>query len=203
MCRVNKKIMGKSETKYNNTALKMHQALFELLETHDFQQITIKQITEKAGVNRCTFYAHYENTYELLEDTQKTFVKDFFNQYAELGLTANQVKDLSKEESNFITVKYLLPYLSFIKENKKIYKVYMQNLSVFKSEGVFQAMLKHVFIPIYEKNGVTDTTIITYLANYYLMGITSIIMRWLERDCIDDIHLICEIIMIATNTPAK
>ncbi len=195
--------MGKAETKYNNTALKMHQALFDLLETHDFQQITIKQITEKAGVNRCTFYAHYENTYDLLEDTQKTFIQNFFSQYDDFGLTANQIKDLSKEESNFITVKYLLPYLSFIKENKKIYKVYMQNLSVFKSEGVFQAMLKHVFIPIYEKNGITDTTIITYLANYYLMGITSIIMRWLERDCIDDIRLICEIIMIATNNPAK
>ncbi len=199
MCRVNKKIMGKAETKYNNTALKMHQALFDLLETNDFQQITIKQITEKAGVNRCTFYAHYENTYDLLEDTQKTFIQNFFSNYDEFGLQAHQVKNLSKEESNFITVEYLLPYLSFVKENKKIYKVYMKNLSVFKSEEVFQSLLKHVFIPVYEKNGITDKTIITYLANYYLMGITSIIMRWLERDCVDDIRLICEIIMIATN----
>ncbi len=192
--------MDRAQSKFHNTTLKMHKALFDLLETYEFSEITIKQITEKAGINRCTFYAHYENTYELLEDTQKTFIKDFFGKYDNLGLTANQVKDLSKEESNFITVEYLLPYLSFVKENKKIYKVYMQNLSVFKSEGVFQAMLKYVFIPIYEKNGITDKTIITYLANYYLMGITSIIMRWLERDCMDDIHLICEIIMIATNS---
>ncbi len=188
--------MDRAQSKFHNTTLKMHKALFDLLETYEFSQITIKQITEKAGINRCTFYAHYENTYELLEDTQKTFIQSFFSNY---DLQATQVKDLSIEESNFITVKYLLPCLTFVQANKKIFKIYMDNLNIFQSEELFQTLLKNVFIPIYAKHGITDKTIIAYLANYYLMGITSIIMRWLERDCIDDIHLICEIIMIATN----
>ncbi len=190
--------MDRAQSKFHNTALKMHKALFDLLETYEFSQITIKQITEKAGINRCTFYAHYENTYELLEDTQKTFIQSFFGNY---DVPERQVKDLNIEKSNFITVKYLLPYLTFVQENKKIFKIYMDNLNVFKSEELFQSLLKDVFIPIYEKHGIADKTVITYLANYYLMGITSIIMGWLGRDCIDDIHLICEIIMFCVNNP--
>ena len=52
--------MNKSESKYYNTALLMDEALLLLLEKKDYDYITIKEICEKAGVNRSTFYLHYE-----------------------------------------------------------------------------------------------------------------------------------------------
>ncbi|MDE6707509.1 MAG: TetR/AcrR family transcriptional regulator, partial [Oscillospiraceae bacterium] len=61
--------MNKSESKYFNTALKMNQALLAILEKKDFEYITIKEICEKAGVNRSTFYLHYQNTRELLDES--------------------------------------------------------------------------------------------------------------------------------------
>ena len=33
--------------------------------------ITVKEICEKAGVNRSTFYLHYENTTDLLQETTR------------------------------------------------------------------------------------------------------------------------------------
>ena len=48
--------MNKSESKYYNTAVLMDEALLLLLETKDFDFITIKEICKKAGVNRSTFY---------------------------------------------------------------------------------------------------------------------------------------------------
>lgn len=56
--------MNKSESKYFNTSLLMDEALILLLEKKDFEYITIKEICEKAGVNRSTFYIHYENTFD-------------------------------------------------------------------------------------------------------------------------------------------
>lgn len=52
--------MNKSESKYFNTALLMDAALLTLLEGKDLEYITVKEICEKAGVNRSTFYLHYE-----------------------------------------------------------------------------------------------------------------------------------------------
>ena len=50
--------MNKNESKYFSTAIKMDEALIALLEKKDFSYITVKEICEKAGVNRSTFYLH-------------------------------------------------------------------------------------------------------------------------------------------------
>lgn len=192
--------MDKAESKFHNTALKMHQALFELLETYEFQQITIKQITEKAGVNRSTFYAHYENTYELLEDTQKTLLNDFFSKQQPLP---QEIENLRLEESNFISAKYIIPCLEFIKENRKIFKVYMNNLNIFQTDSLYQNMLVNVITPIYAKYEIINELVIDYCAKYYLTGMSAIISGWLARDCMDDIYFICEIFILCVNNPNK
>ena len=61
--------MNKNESKYFNTAKKMDEALITLLEKKDFEYITIKEICYIAGVNRSTFYLHYSNTFDLLQET--------------------------------------------------------------------------------------------------------------------------------------
>ncbi len=38
----------------------MDKAFLDLLQRKDFSFITVKEICEKAGVNRSTFYLHYE-----------------------------------------------------------------------------------------------------------------------------------------------
>ena len=45
----------------------LQQALFELLETHAYDAITIQQIADRAMINRTTFYNHYEDKVDLLE----------------------------------------------------------------------------------------------------------------------------------------
>ena len=61
--------MNKSEKKYYNTACLMNQALIELLNKKEYEFITVKEICEKAGVNRSTFYLHYDTIDELLTES--------------------------------------------------------------------------------------------------------------------------------------
>ena len=65
--------MKKNESKYFYTATLMNRALLSLLEKKDIEFITITEITAKAGVNRSTFYLHYDNIYELLEETIENY----------------------------------------------------------------------------------------------------------------------------------
>ena len=58
--------LNKHESKYFNTARCMNEALIHLLETKEYEYITIKEICEKAGVNRSTFYLHYVSMNDLL-----------------------------------------------------------------------------------------------------------------------------------------
>ncbi|MCZ8523051.1 MULTISPECIES: TetR/AcrR family transcriptional regulator C-terminal domain-containing protein [Paenibacillus] len=44
----------------------LYNALLELMETHAFENITVKQICDLAMVHRTTFYTHFQDKFELL-----------------------------------------------------------------------------------------------------------------------------------------
>ena len=47
----------------------MDEAFLTLLAKKDFEYITVKEICEVAGVNRSTFYLHYETMSDLLSES--------------------------------------------------------------------------------------------------------------------------------------
>ena len=187
--------MNKSESKYYNTALLMNQALIELLNKKDFEYITIKEICKKAGVNRSTFYLHYETINDLLveciENINKKFVTYFDKETKEI---VAQIKNCPKEELIFITPEYLTPYLKFIKDNKIIHQVAVNKSNIMKSFENFNSLNKYIFNPIFKRFGIDDKTG-NYMINYYLNGVTAIINEWIKNGCKDDISYIEKIII--------
>lgn len=77
--------MNKSESKYFNTAQRMDEALIDLLAKKSLDFITVKEICEKAGVNRTTFYLHYETISDLLSKTMEFVNKRFLAYYDQDG----------------------------------------------------------------------------------------------------------------------
>lgn len=102
-------IMNKSESKYFNTAVLMDNALISLLEKKNFQYISVKEICHKAGVNRSTFYLHYETIGDLLEEATKYIFDQFFGLFD--GKTAGfmgQISTAPLDELIFINNDYLI-----------------------------------------------------------------------------------------------
>ena len=73
--------MNKSESKYFNTALRLDEALIELLEEKDLEYITVKEICQRAGVNRSTFYLHYETVADLVNETAEMVNRRFLSYF--------------------------------------------------------------------------------------------------------------------------
>ena len=73
--------MNKSESKYFNTALRMDEALLALLEKKDLEYITVKEICHQAGVNRSTFYLHYETITDLVNETLEMINQRFLSYF--------------------------------------------------------------------------------------------------------------------------
>ncbi len=187
--------MNRSESKFKNTANKMDSALMTLLESKDFTDISIMDICNKAGVNRSTFYAHYDNTYDLLKEAYQGLIDNFLTECAfEDTPDMSDMQKLDKEDLNFITPKYLLPYLRYIQKHKRLFKIYADNAHAFETNEMDDYIIDNLFVPIYAKHGVTDKKLIFYMQKYFLKGIDAIINEWVRHDCEDDILFICEII---------
>ena len=186
--------MNKAESKYFNTAVRFDKALLSLLEKKPFEYITISEICEDAGVNRSTFYLHYENTADLLKEAT-TYLLDNFASYFSVDMEsiASKYENCDLQELNFINEKYLHPYLSFIKENQRLFAAVLSQPTVFESKAIFQRLFDDVFNPILDRFHYPKAEQ-HYVMMYYLNGITAIITEWLKEDCRKNIADISEII---------
>ncbi|MBG0787067.1 MAG: TetR/AcrR family transcriptional regulator [Anaerolineaceae bacterium] len=60
----------------------IREAFRQLLEEKSFKSITVREITERAEVNRATFYAHYEDKYALLHEALQAIFQEELEQRA-------------------------------------------------------------------------------------------------------------------------
>lgn len=172
--------MNKYESKYFNTSKKMGDSLISLLEKKDFEYITVKDICEKAGVNRSTFYLHYENTTDLLQDVIDRMNDSFVEHYKERR--SLEVEGKTLEELYLITDENLNPYLDFIYQNRYVYKAMKTKPHIFNVNSKYEEMYDRLFSPILSKYGVSNTEK-KYVMNYYMNGVSSIIMTWVDNEC--------------------
>ena len=179
--------MSKQESRYQYTASLMDEALLLILEQKDFDAITVKEVCQKAGVNRSTFYLHYETMNDLLEETV-----DFINDRFKASLAAVPADDPSKVV--LTSEKYLRPYLTFIKENMRAYRVIHQKDHLFNSQKTFQSFYQSIFSPALTHFGVSEQEK-KYVFAFYTQGTVAIIGEWLESNCRDDIDMIVNLIM--------
>ena len=187
--------MNKNESKYFNTAIRMDEALITLLEKKDFEYITIKEICDTAGVNRSTFYLHYENTSDLLKETTR-YIIDKHLAYYEIDKKriSLQFENCTREELLFITDEYLVPYLTFIKDNQRLFKVSIKQFHSLQMDEVYGRMFEHIFRPILARFGVPEAEC-SYVMKFYLTGVFAIVMEWLDNNCSDDMKMIIKVII--------
>lgn len=188
--------MNKSESKYFNTAVRFDKALLFLLETKPFEYITISEICETAEVNRSTFYLHYENTSDLLKETT-AYVLDNFASYFSVDAESITTKfaDCDLQDLKFVNEKYLHPYLSFIKENQRVFSAVLLQPTAFDSKTIFRRLFDNIFKPILDRfHYPRDEQ--HYVMMFYLNGITAIITEWLKDGCQKSIEDISAIIHV-------
>lgn len=185
--------MNKSESKYFNTAKKMDEAFLTLLEKKDFEYITVKEICEKAKVNRSTFYLHYETIGDLLlesiEHMNKVFLE--YTKFNAIDFIAN-IKTCPKSELYLITPQYLTPYLNYIKEHKRFIFTALNNVDTLQLNESYNKMFKFVLTPILERFQVPKNEC-EYLISFYINGLVAILKKWLENDCKESINDIMKI----------
>ena len=186
--------MNKAESKYFNTALRMNDALISLLEVKDLEYISVKEICEKAGVNRSTFYLHYETISDIVTETIETVNGRFMAYFSESDTAMfERLNEQKLEDLVLITREYLLPYLRFVKDNQKIYRAAIRNPMGMQSYVRYGNLKKYILNPILDRFGIPSGSRKYYIA-YYIEGITAIIKEWLNQNCEDDVEKIAEII---------
>lgn len=186
--------MNKSESKYFHTALRMDEALIALLEKKDLEYITVKEICHQAGVNRSTFYLHYETIADLVNETLERINQRFLSYFPRQGeAVLSNLDSREREDLVLVTREYLLPYLRFIRDNKKVYRAAFRNPANMQAHTRYGELKQHILLPILERFAIPASHRPYYIA-YYVEGIIAIVKEWLRQDCRDEVETIADII---------
>ena len=168
--------MNKSESKYFATAARMDEAFLTLLEKKDFAYITVKEICEAAGVNRSTFYLHYTDIYDLLEQTENGLMDQF------LAIIDKNHTNLTLQEFS----DNLEQFFAILSENQPLCRALMSPNGdiafVRKLEKLIaEDGVKTLRLLSDEKD--LDAQDLNYVTSFFLSGCVGMIDLWLQDGC--------------------
>lgn len=147
------------------------ESLISLMKEEDFENITIKEICNKAKISRSTFYSHYEDIYALLANYEKELYQSF-------ELDKLYEKDVNTE---FVQKNMMLNILKKVEENKDFYRVYFKNSGSGYMEKAIERLSKNLVDLWLKQEIFEDRTDAEYFFTFYKAGYIAIIKEWLEK----------------------
>lgn len=109
-------------------------------------------------------------------------------------LIISKINNGNIEDLVFLTPEYLKPYLTFIKDNKRVFKIIHKKPYLFNVDATFQKMYKEVFEPILNKFDIEKNKKI-FIFEFFTNGVVGLIMKWVNLNCEEDIDNILNIIL--------
>ncbi|MDF2907754.1 MAG: TetR/AcrR family transcriptional regulator [Herbinix sp.] len=164
------------------TILILQQALIELMQNNHISKISVKMLCELADINRSTFYAHYQDQYDLLEYTCKEVIENIKKHLDKQHY--NPIKPISFQTLNRI--------LEYVKENADLFKAILSD----NCDLDIQRRIMNVFMTYHPYSGIDDRTK-EYLSAFGLAGCVSMLQIWLKDGMPETTTRMAEIILQA------
>ena len=97
------------------------------------------------------------------------------------------------DELYLITPEYLVPYLSYVKENQRLFRTGIENAAALRQEDSYKGLSSYVITPVLDRCGVPERER-PYLMAFYLHGLMAVISEWLKNDCAEPVEYIAGVI---------
>ena len=170
----------KQDLRIVKTREAIKEAFIELIEEKGFEAITIKDITEKARINRGTFYAHYEDKYHCMASYEEEFIQGMISIAKKLRPMDQQV--VEKDTPLPIAIEVF----NYIFKNRNMLKAFLSSHGVpYFQEKLKQAMWEQ----LYEKSKIKfidpAKMLVSphYFSSYIAGAHISVIQTWLNNGC--------------------
>ncbi len=164
----------KEDRRVRRTRKILTQALTELMQTKQINEISVKELTDLADMNRGTFYLYYKDIYDMLEKIEDAM----FERLNEI-VALRDHEDLSAQ-----TRLILLDLFRFIEENQEMCRVLLSPKGDISFLHRLNEVLREKCLQFYRASepGATEDDF-DYRYSFAVFGCAGIIRAWVMRDC--------------------
>ncbi len=164
----------KEDRRVRRTKKLLTQALTQLLQEKQINEITVKELTDLADMNRGTFYLYYKDMFDMLEK-----IEDGMFEALDAIVSLHEHDDVSQQ-----TKPILLDLFRFIEDNQEMCRVLLSphgdmNFLHRLNEVVREKCLK-AWPVIRKEKGEAD---FDYHYSFVVFGCAGIIRAWVNRNC--------------------
>jgi len=159
-------IEPKEDRRVRKTKKALRESLVELLMKKSIQNITVRELTDKADVHRSTFYANFKDIYDLYNQTE-----DFVIQ---------EISEMLSAEHDLDARTFFGVLLQYIIDNKQVCRLILTG----NINGVFinriSVLFKDLCIECWKKehNLKCSDKELDYYAQFFLSGSMGVIGEW-------------------------
>ncbi|MEA4895971.1 MAG: TetR/AcrR family transcriptional regulator [Oscillospiraceae bacterium] len=162
---------GRQDLRTARTQKHLRQALCELMLQKPINKITIRELTERAEVSRCTFYLYYDSIFGMVKSIENDMLSDYSDG---LRTILRENVDSKKLISELVTFTFRhkydnLPYSRLLYSSAGDQEFIRQYPKMIIEEfgRAFPGKLKPEMITIF---------------NFYIAGITELLHEWIVND---------------------
>ena len=162
----------KEDRRIRRTKKLLKQALAQLMDEKDFKDITVKDITERADLNRGTFYLHYTDTYDILNKIEDEILKNIQNMIDQ---------NIEKTNASDSVIPALKPIAEYIMENADICRCLINNKASVDFIEKFQNLIYDNCSDIIKRrHNVKDSKQNEFYLSFITLGVIGMVKKWLE-----------------------
>ncbi|MBC2255795.1 TetR/AcrR family transcriptional regulator [Listeria ivanovii] len=181
------------DRRVKKTKQALNQALFTLLDHKPFKQITITDIVQQADVNRGTFYKHYREKEELLENIIQDVLADLKEAYQD-----------PYRQTNHFTVQMLTPSMIKIFDHVYSHQAFYKQVINSTISPSFQNQVCEVLRELILNDFDSFSSMINaeprLLATYQAHAIFGMIVFWAEEDFTHSSEYMSEQLLLIIHT---
>ena len=165
------------------TRLAIQAAFVDLVKEKGFDALSITDITARANINRGTFYLHYSDKYDLLEQIEAGIIHN-------LQGIIQQAGALDVVDSNILVepLPVMVEFFEYLRNNAPV----MHAVLGLRGDIAFQTRLKRAieanivnigfFAPMKDENLLVPRE---YFLSYIISAHLGVIQLWLQKGCLE------------------
>ena len=169
----------------------LEEALLKLLQEKTIYEISIKELCDVAGINRSTFYKHFNSQFDLLMYMEDKFMEEI----GECLKSYGQKISLNKR---------LIKILDLIKDNLSFTKLLLNNN--IDPEFATKLFKKPDIVDVINNDNIftyTDPKIKQYAVIFKMEGCFSVLKSWINNNCDISSKQLSEYLLTFTGYEAK
>ncbi|NLI53716.1 MAG: TetR/AcrR family transcriptional regulator [Clostridiales bacterium] len=162
----------KMDRRVRKTRMQLRAGLTQLMREKPIKDITVRELAQLVDINRCTFYLHYRDIYDMVGQVEQEVFEEF-----ELLVKAHPAQELETKP-----VSLLLDLFEFFSANADLCAVFLGGNGDMAFFNKLIAIIRDLVMDYWLQEQKKDPEQFDYYFSFLAAGFIGVIREWFARD---------------------